>query len=125
MHTNLKTVILSGTVALLSLSATAQAVGEGELRQMSQALNLTDSQKEKLRPILMNEAQQITRVRNDPTLSPKQKAEKELEVRQSFETRIDAELSSPQLRKVRNLRQQEEQQIRERINSSNNQSPQK
>src|SRR5581483_4799263 len=109
-------IFLGVAVAALPV-ARAQLVGEAKLQQMSQALKLTSDQKEKLRPILLDEASQVKQIRNNPTLSPEQKVDKELDVRQSYRQKIDLELSPSQLRQVKQLREREDQQVRARIKS--------
>ncbi len=109
-------IFLGVAVAALPV-ARAQLVGEAKLQQMSQALKLTSDQKEKLRPILLDEASQVKQIRNNPTLSPEQKVDKELDVRQSYRQKIDLELSPSQLRQVKQLREREDEQVRARIKS--------
>lgn len=86
-------------------SAPSQAQKEDE-----NPLNLTDEQKAKLRPILMEENQQMDAVRNDTTLSPDQKVAKANEIRHTASPRIRAILTPEQLQKLADLQQKAKQQ---------------
>jgi DNA replication protein DnaD len=95
-------------------AAGAQALGEAKLQQMTRTLDLTHDQRERLRPILLNEEHEVIKVRNDPTLTGQQKAQEEIEIRQFFEPKVDAWLSPPQLEKVKEMREQDVDEIRSR-----------
>jgi hypothetical protein len=95
-------------------SAGAQALGEAKLRQMSKTLDLTHDQRERIRPILLNEEHEVVKVRRDPTVTPQQKAHEEIEIRQFFEPQVDVWLSPPQLEKAKEIREQETDEIRSR-----------
>jgi len=95
--------------------AGAQAVGEAKLQQMSRTLDLTHDQRERLRPILLNEEHEVIKVRRDPTLTRHQKAREEIEIRRSFEPKVDRWLSPPQLEKAKEMREHEAEEIRSHI----------
>jgi hypothetical protein len=95
-------------------SAGAQALGEAKLQQMSKTLDLTHDQRERLRPILLNEEQEVIKARRDPTLTRQQKAQEEIEILHSFEPKVDVWLSPPQLEKAKEIREQETDEIRSR-----------
>jgi hypothetical protein len=119
----LRAIILLCTVAILypARLATAQALGESELNQISQRLELTDSQKERLRPIVMEQEQEVQRVRNDPSLSPKEKGEKEISLRQTYGVQMRRGLSPSQMRKLSDFRKEEIDQVRSKMYSGGQQ----
>lgn len=74
-----------------------------ELRMLTQQLNLTPDQREKLRPIITDEGEQMHVVRIDERMTPDQKRAKVIEIRQSFNPKIAAELTSEQQEKWKKL----------------------
>jgi Spy/CpxP family protein refolding chaperone len=68
-------------------------------------LNLTEEQKTKLRPILMDERQQMEAVRNDTSLSPEQKMAKVQQIRETASPKIKAVLTPEQLKKLADMQQ--------------------
>jgi len=105
-------------VACALRSSGAQILGEAKLQSMSRTLDLTHDQRERLRPILLNEEHEVIKARRDPTLTPRQKAEDELEIRRFFEPKVDVWLSPPQLEKQKKIREQEVDEIRSRAEGS-------
>lgn len=83
--------------------------GFGELRYLSQQLNLTDDQKEKLRPILMEEGEQMRTTRLDEHIPLDQKRTKMLEIRDSFRPKIAALLTPEQQEKWKKIQEAEQQ----------------
>jgi periplasmic protein CpxP/Spy len=77
--------------------------GQGELRYLTQQLNLTPDQKEKLRPIITEQGDQLSAVRLDEHLPPDQKRSKMLEIRESFRPKISGVLTPEQLEKWKKL----------------------
>ncbi|MBZ5550939.1 MAG: hypothetical protein LAO22_23785 [Acidobacteriia bacterium] len=73
------------------------------LRWLGEQLNLTDDQKAKLKPILMQEGQQIRTVRQDSSLLQDQKMEKVKAIHQSFEPQINNVLTCEQQEKYKQL----------------------
>ena len=73
-------------------------------------LNLTDDQKAKLRPILMEENQQLEALRNDTSMTQAQKVAKSNEIRQVASPKIRAILTPEQLQKLADLQQKARQQ---------------
>jgi hypothetical protein len=73
-------------------------------------LNLTDDQKAKLRPILMEENQQLEGLRNDTSMTQAQKVAKSNEIRQVASPKIRAILTPEQLQKLADLQQKARQQ---------------
>ena len=79
-------------------------------KQDENPLNLTDEQKAKLRPILLEENQQMDAVRNDSTLTQDQKIAKANEIRHTAGPKIRAVLTPEQLQKLADLQQKAKQQ---------------
>jgi hypothetical protein len=76
-----------------------------ELRMLGQQLNLTPEQREKLRPIVTEEGEQLHDVRIDEHLPPDVKRAKVVEVREKFAPKIAAELTPEQLPKFKKLQE--------------------
>jgi periplasmic protein CpxP/Spy len=74
-----------------------------ELRMLTQQLNLTPDQREKLRPIVTEEGEQLHDLRIDEHLPPDAKRTKMVEVREKFAPKIAAELTPEQQAKFRKL----------------------
>ncbi|HZQ18505.1 MAG TPA: hypothetical protein VFA90_07265 [Terriglobales bacterium] len=90
-------------------------------------LNLTDDQKAKLRPIIMEENQQMEALRNDTTMSQEQKIQKANQIRADASPKIKAILTSEQLQKLAELQQErarQQQQQQQQSQPSNSQPPQ-
>ncbi len=87
-------------------------------------LNLTDEQKEKLRPIVADENQQLETLRSDTSMSQEQKMQKANQIRESASPKIKAVLTPEQLKKLAELQDQAKQQ-RQSAPPSDSQSPQK
>jgi len=74
-----------------------------ELRMLTQNLNLTNDQREKLRPIITDEGEQLHVVRIDERMTPDQKRAKVIEIRETFAPKISAELTPDQQEKWKKL----------------------
>jgi Spy/CpxP family protein refolding chaperone len=85
--------------------ATLRRTMEGltELRTLTQQLNLTPDQREKLRPIVTDEGEQMHRVRINEQMTPDQKRAKMVEIRQTFAPKIAVELTPEQREKWKKL----------------------
>ena len=73
---------------------------EQRLKRLSKKLNLTDDQKEKVRPILQDEEKQLTDMEADSTLTAQQKHKKTKEIRRSSRAQLDAILTPEQKEKL-------------------------
>jgi hypothetical protein len=73
-------------------------------------LNLTEEQKGKLRPILMEERLQMETLQNDASMSTEQKMAKAQQIRETAAPKIKAVLTPEQLKKLSDLQQQRAQQ---------------
>lgn len=107
------TAALSGGYLYAQLGAAAQPPSNGtprrsmealsELRMLSQQLNLTADQREKLRPIVTEEGEQLHDLRIDEHLAPDVKRAKMIEVREKFAPKIAAELTPEQQEKYKKM----------------------
>jgi Spy/CpxP family protein refolding chaperone len=82
------------------------AAAKDRLQQMAEELNLTPEQKEKVKPILQEEAQKLRALRQDASLSPEQKREKARELRQELVNKLKPILTPEQLEKWQRLHAQ-------------------
>jgi periplasmic protein CpxP/Spy len=73
---------------------------EQRLKRLSKKVNLTDDQKEKVRPILQNEEKQTADLDNDSALTPQQKHKKTREIRMASRSQIDEILTPEQKEKL-------------------------
>lgn len=78
---------------------------EERLKRMSERLNLTDEQKEKIRPILQSEADQMKAMREDKSLSPEQRRDKRRQINQATNKQIREILTPEQRAKWREGRE--------------------
>jgi Spy/CpxP family protein refolding chaperone len=115
--------------------------GSNQSSQQSQAnqsqanednpLNLTEEQKTKLRPIIMEENQQMEALRNDNSMTQDQKIAKANQIRADASPKIKAILTPEQLQKLSQMQQervrqqQEQQQQSQPAPPSNSQPPPK
>ncbi len=104
--------------------------GNNQAGQSSQAnednpLNLTDDQKAKLRPIIMEENQQMEALRNDTTMTQEQKITKANQIRSEASPKIRAILTPEQLQKLAELQRERasQQQNAQPAPPSNSQTP--
>src|SRR5712671_2938643 len=73
---------------------------EQRLKRLTKKLNLTDDQKEKIRPILQDEEKQLTDMESDNTLTAQQKHRKTREIRMSSRSQMDSILTVEQKAKI-------------------------
>lgn len=73
--------------------------GQAELRRLSMLLGLTPEQREKLRPIVTDEGDQLSAIRLDEHMPPEQKKAKAQEIRETFRPKIAALLTPEQQEK--------------------------
>lgn len=79
---------------------------EERLKRMSETLNLTDEQKEKIRPILQSEADQLKAMRENTSLSREQRMEKRRQIEQGTRKQIREILTPEQRAKWREGREE-------------------
>ncbi len=76
---------------------------EDRLRHMTQVLNLTEDQQQKIKPILENESQQMQGIRQDTSLSHEERWSKMQQIRQNTNTQITPILNSDQQKKFEEM----------------------
>jgi len=97
--------------------------GFGELRYLSQQLNLTEEQKEKLRPLLMEEGEKLRTTRLDEHLPLDQKRAKLLEIRDSYRPKIAELLTPEQQEKLKKMQDAEQQRRQQQMKAAETGSP--
>ena len=103
-------VISTLSVAMLALLAPSSFAQKGDAMSKAQAiaqqLNLTPQQKEKILPILVDEAPKLHSIKNDNSLTNIQKMERVRAIHQQTDPQMKAILSPEQYQKLRTIRQQ-------------------
>jgi periplasmic protein CpxP/Spy len=79
-----------------------------KLQQISGELNLSDDQKQQLKPILQNEFQQLKAVKDDTSLSDDQKRTKVGEIRGNAKSQMATILTPDQQKKLETMKEQAE-----------------
>jgi Spy/CpxP family protein refolding chaperone len=77
---------------------------EDRLRRMSKELNLTEDQKEKLKPILEDEVQQMKTAQADTSLTSQQRRKKMRGIHKTFEPQVQAVLTPEQRDKLKSMK---------------------
>ena len=83
----------------------ARAQLQEALTQISTELNLTDEQKERIKPILQSEFSQFKTVRDDTSMSSDQKKAKAMDIHDSASTQISSILTPEQQQKWQSMKQ--------------------
>jgi hypothetical protein len=103
---------------LVLLLAGSLALGQGsqsgvglQLQKMSQQLELSDSQKQKIMTILVREEPRVQAVKGDTTLSQSEKAARIMEIKNEMDDSIKPLLTPTQQVKLDHMRQQQRQEI--------------
>jgi len=106
-HTHLIISALSiATFALLAPTSFAQKGGAAmsKAQAIAQQLNLTPQQKEKILPILVDEAPKVNAIKNDNSLSKIQKIQQIKAIHQQTDPQMKAILSPQQYQKLKEIR---------------------
>jgi hypothetical protein len=105
-HTHLVISALSiAMFALLSPTSFAQKGGAmSKAQAIAQQLNLTPQQKEKILPILVDEAPKVNAIKNDNSLSKMQKMQQVRAIHQQTDPQMKAILSPQQYQKLKEIR---------------------
>jgi hypothetical protein len=112
MFRRLAALLLVSTLALgQGQTQGGQSPAIQRMQQMSQQLQLTESQKQKIMPILIEEAPKAKAVKADATLTQNEKVGKLLRIRNEADDNIRPLLNPVQQQKLDQIRQQERQQI--------------
>jgi len=81
-----------------------KASAQEHLQAMAKELNLTDDQKEKLKPILTSQMEEVQGVRNDTTLTQTQRRSKMMAIHQKYAPQVNAILTPEQQAKWKAMR---------------------
>ena len=92
---------------------------EQKLKRLSKRLNLTADQKEKLRPVLQDEEQQLKSLEDDNSMTLQQKHRKTREIRMSVRSQMDAILTPEQKDKLQSERPRTSGRHRRRLGTAN------
>jgi Spy/CpxP family protein refolding chaperone len=92
-----------GMCVLMTTVSSAQQKS-AKLEQIAQYLNLTPQQKDKILPILADEAPKVREIKNDPSLSRMQKVQRIKAIHQQNDPQIKAILSPEQYQKLQTMR---------------------
>ncbi len=87
----------------------ARARVEARLQKLATELNLTDDQKNQLKPILQDEVKQLKTVRDDSSMSADQKKAKIAEIRQNSRSQMRSVLTPEQQKKLDAMKEGAEQ----------------
>ena len=94
-------------LALLAPTSSAQKGGAmSKAQAIAQQLNLTPQQKEKVLPILIDEAPKVQAIKNDNMLSKIQKIQQIKAIHQKTDPQMKAILTPEQYQKLKAIRQQ-------------------
>ena len=107
-HTHLVISALSVAMfALLTPASFAQKAGAmSKAQAIAQQLNLTPQQKEKILPILIDEAPKVNAIKNDNSLAKMQKMQQLRAIHQQTDPQMKAILTPEQYQKLKAIRQQ-------------------
>jgi hypothetical protein len=95
----------AGTAGQAQAPATGGSQVDETIAWLTESVNLTPDQQNKLRPILQGEVSQMTAVNNDTTLTPEQKQQKMVDIRRSAGPQIQSILTPEQQQKLTQMRQ--------------------
>ncbi len=106
-HTLVMSVVSIAMLALLTPTSFAQKAGAmAKAQAIAQQLNLTPQQKEKVLPILIDEAPKVQAIKNDSSLSRMQKMQQLRAIHQQSDPQMKAILSPQQYQKLQQIRLQ-------------------
>ena len=77
----------------------------GELRALTTQLSLTPEQRDKVRPVVTEEGEQLRVIRLDEHLTPEQRTQKSREVREAYQPKIAAFLTPEQQEKFKKMQE--------------------
>ena len=77
----------------------------GELRALTTQLNLTPEQRDKVRPVVTEEGEQLRVIRLDEHLTPEKRMQKSREVREAYQPKIAAFLTPEQQEKFKKMQE--------------------
>ncbi|HVZ17050.1 MAG TPA: hypothetical protein VG897_08030 [Terriglobales bacterium] len=107
----------------VSLAQDASQASAGDrLKRMADELNLTDAQKEKIKPILEDEVQKLQALRADTSQSRREKFSKAKEINKNAVGQIRPLLNPDQQKKYDEMRKEMKQNAREKMRERRSQS---
>ncbi len=86
-------------------AAPAHSQVDETIAWLTESVNLTPDQQNKLRPILQGEVSQMSAVNSDSTLTPEQKQQKMVDIRRAAGPQIQSVLTPEQQQKLTQMRQ--------------------
>ncbi len=89
-------------------AAPAHSQVDETIAWLTESVNLTPDQQNKLRPILQGEVSQMSAVNSDSTLTPEQKQQKMVDIRRSAGPQIQSVLTPEQQQKLTQMRQSQQ-----------------
>lgn len=100
-----------------------QAQGKGEaaqaisdrMNEMAAKLNLTDDQKAKVKPILQDSASQMRALRDDQSLSRRDKFKKMRDIRSNRDNQLKSVLNDDQFKQLKEMEKENQQKMREQM----------
>ena len=107
-------VLLASFAFAQDSSSQNQSNAADRLQKMAQELNLTDAQKEKIKPIVEDEAKQLQALRDDSSLSRRQKMSKFKAIHSQSASQIRPLLTPDQQKKLDQMKEETKQQMRQR-----------
>jgi Spy/CpxP family protein refolding chaperone len=99
--------VLMATMSSAQQKSAQEPTGQqqnAKLEQIAQYLSLTPQQREKILPILGDEAPKVREIKNDPSLSRMQRAQKIKAIHQQNDPQMKAILSPAQYQKLQAMR---------------------
>jgi Spy/CpxP family protein refolding chaperone len=106
-HTLVMSVVSIAMLALLTPASFAQKAGAmSKAQAIAQQLNLTPQQKEKVLPILIDEAPKVQAIKSDNSLSRMQKMQQLRAIHQKSDPQMKAILTPQQYQKLQEIRLQ-------------------
>lgn len=110
--------------AQMAPGTAAQAPGAADkqelmakMEQMTTALQLTPQQKQQMAPIMIEEAQKMKAIKTNTSLGPMQKAMQMKQLGTDMDAKVQPILSPEQYQKFQQMRQQEREQMMEKMRS--------
>jgi len=100
----------AGAASQAAPSDEARAQVQEALTRISTELNLTDDQKDKIKPILQSEYSQLKALQDDSSMSPDQKQAKAKDIRDSAHSQISSILTPEQQQKWQAMKQHAQEQ---------------
>jgi hypothetical protein len=105
--------LVPGAVQVARAQGEPAAAAEQKLQQVSQVLNLSPTQKSQLEPILQAELPKLEAVKNNPSLSGREKKKQMKAIHSQADPQVKAILNPTQYKQWESMRQDEINEIKE------------